>query len=140
MAKRLFRERFVCVLRKGHPCARRRLDLETFVSLPHALVSPHGQAGAVVDIALARLGKRRRIAVEVPHFLAAPHIVRQTDTVLTLTERVARTFAPSLDLVLIKPPLELPSFSMSMLWHERRRADPAHSWLRACVAEVAKGI
>ncbi|WP_394832792.1 LysR family transcriptional regulator [Pendulispora rubella] len=140
LAKSLFRERFVCVLRKGHPCARRRLDLDTFVSLPHALVSPSGEAGAVVDIALARLGKRRRIAIEVPHFLAAPHMVQQTDTILTLTERVARTFAPSLDLVLVKPPLELPSFSMSMLWHERRRADPAHTWLRSCVAEVSKGI
>jgi len=140
LKKRLFRERFVCVMRKGHPCARRRLDLDTFVSLPHALVSPRGQAGAVVDIALARLGKRRRVAIELPHFLTAPHIVQQTDTVLTLAERVARTFAPSLDLVLVKPPLELPSFSISMLWHERRRADPAHTWLRTRISELAKEI
>ncbi|WP_394826265.1 LysR family transcriptional regulator [Pendulispora albinea] len=136
----LFRERFVCVMRKGHPSARRRLDLDTFASLPHALISPRGDRGSIVDTALQKVGRRRRVAIEIPHFLVAPYVVQETDVVLTLAERVAKTFVPSLNLVMVKPPLELPGFTMTMLWHEHKRMDLAHAWLRARIIEVSKGI
>lgn len=78
--QRIVSERFVCVVREGHPLGKRRLTLDEFVALPHALVSPRGDSGAVVDAALAKLGRRRRVALEVPHFLVAPHVVRETDS------------------------------------------------------------
>jgi len=141
MMQRLFRERFVCVMREGHPSARRgRLGLDAFVALPHALISPSGNAGSTVDTALHKLGKRRRVALEIPHFLVAPHVVAETDVVLTLAERVAKSLAPHLNLVMVKPPLDLPGFTMTMLWHERKHTDLAHSWLRARIAEVAKTL
>ncbi|HHL0955682.1 TPA: NAD(P)H-dependent oxidoreductase [Serratia marcescens] len=30
----------------------------------------------------------------------------------------------------LKPPLAVPGFEMTMLWHERTHRDPAHRWLR----------
>jgi DNA-binding transcriptional LysR family regulator len=33
-------------------------------------------------------------------------------------------------------PLAMPQFTISMLWHPRQDADPAHRWLRGCVREV----
>jgi hypothetical protein len=43
---------------------------------------------------------------------------------------------------LLSPPpeLDLPSFDISLLWHQRNRADPAHEWFRRVIAGVAKGI
>jgi DNA-binding transcriptional LysR family regulator len=67
-------------------------------------------------------------------------VVRETDLVLTLAERVARSLAPLLGLRQLAPPLELEGFTMSMVWHERRQMDPAHAWLRATIASVAKGL
>jgi DNA-binding transcriptional LysR family regulator len=135
---RVVKDRFVCVVREGHPVVKKRLSLDQFVSLSHALVAPRGGTGSVVDTALAALGKKRRVAVEVPHFLVAPHVVRETDVVLTLAERVALALAPLLGLRQLAPPLELSGFSMSMAWHDRQHIDPAHTWLRATVAHVAK--
>ena len=138
--QRLVSERFVCIVREDHPTVKKRLSLDEFVSLPHALVAPRGESGSVVDTALARLGKKRRVAVEVPHFLVAPHVVRETDVVLTVAARVASCLGPLLGLRQLAPPLELDGFSMSMVWHERQHADPAHSWLRGLVAAVAKTV
>lgn len=136
----LVSDSFVCVVREGHPVVKRRLSLDDFVALPHALVAPRGEGGSVVDSALARIGKKRRVAVEIPHFLVAPHVVRETDLVLTLAARIAISLAPLLGLRQLAPPLELPGFTMSMVWHERQHVDPAHVWLRDLIATVAKDL
>ncbi len=141
--QRLLDDRFVCVVRDGHPLvgAKKRLSLDDFVSLPHALITPRGRsARGAVDDALERLGKKRRVALEIPHFLVAPHVVRETDVVLTLAERVARLLSPMLGLRQLPPPLKVPRFSMAMIWHERSHADPALAWFRRLISAVAKEV
>lgn len=139
--QRVFTDQFVCVVREDHPIVKKRLTLDDFLALPHALVTPRGDTGrGVVDAVLARHGKKRRVAVEIPHFLVAPHVVRETDVVLTLATRVARTLAPLLGLRQLAPPLELEGFAMSMFWHERNHVDPAHTWLRRVITSVAKTL
>jgi DNA-binding transcriptional LysR family regulator len=135
--QKLFDETFVCVLRKGHPAARRGLDLQTFVELPHVLIAPSGRLGGIVDEALAQRSLTRRIALTVPHFLVAPLVIASSDLLLTLAERVARTFAKMAPLEIRQPPLAVRGFAMYQSWHERRRGDPAHAWLRNLVAEVS---
>ncbi|MDB4935268.1 MAG: Transcriptional regulator [Labilithrix sp.] len=137
-SQRLVSDGFVCVVREGHPVVKKRLSLDDFIALPHALVAPRGTTGSVVDSALQAIGKKRRVAVEVPHFLVAPHVVRETDVVLTLAKRVALVLGPLLGLRQLAPPLELPGFTMTLLWHERQHADPAHAWLRSLMTSVAK--
>ncbi len=134
----LLEDHFECVLRAGHPAAD-RLDLDAFLAWPHVLVAPRGQTGGVVDTALAARGLTRRVAVLLPHFLVAPHIVAASDAIVTLASRVARRVAAPLGLVLRPPPLELPGFAMAMVWHERTHRDPAARWVRARVAEIAAG-
>ncbi len=140
--QKLMAERFVCVVRQDHPSIGKRLTLSQLVALPHALISPGGSTGGIVDAALAKLGKRRRIAVEVPHFLVAPFLVEKTDVILTLAERVASALAPAVRLRVLRPPpeLALPGFDVSLVWHERHQADPAHAWFRNIVATVAKEL
>ncbi len=139
--QRVFTDQFVCVVREDHPIVKKRLTLDDFLALPHALVTPRGDTGrGVVDAVLARQGKKRRVAVEIPHFLVAPHIVRETDVVLTLATRVARALAPLLGLRQLAPPIELEGFALSMFWHERNHVDPAHTWLRRVITSVAKTL
>lgn len=135
--QKLFDETFVCLVRKGHRAAR-KLDLSTFVALPHALIAPRGRAGGFVDDALAQKGLTRRIALTVPHFLVAPLVVASSDLILTVPERVARTFVGMAPLQILEPPLPLRGFSTYQVWHERRRTDPAHAWLRSLIAEVCR--
>jgi DNA-binding transcriptional LysR family regulator len=140
--QKVISERFVCVVREDHPAVGKRLTLETFLDLPHALVTPRGDLRGIVDTALAKLGRRRRIAIDVPHFLVAPFFVERTDLVLTVAERVARALSSSIRLKILPPPseLNLPGFDIALYWHERHRADPAHVWLRSLIASVAKTL
>ncbi len=134
----LFDEHFVCVMREGHSLAGRKLTLDRFAALPHVLVAPQGKPGSIVDTELAKSGRRRRIAVTVPHFLAALHIVRESDVILTVGERLARH--DPVGLRLYQPPLALPHFSVAAFWHDRNHMDSAHGWFRTLVAETARTI
>lgn len=134
----LFTDDFVCMVRRGHPHVRRRLTLRQFVRLPHVLISTTGTGSGAVDDQLAAQGLRRRIALRIRYFLAAPVVVAGSDLVLTAPRRVGEAFARHFDLELYEPPLALPSFTVEQLWHERFDADPAHAWLRERVRAAAE--
>jgi len=135
--KRLFAESFTCVVRDRHPAAAQRLTLARYCALPHILVAPRGTPGSFVDNALAAVGRTRRVAVAVPHFLVVPHVVAATDLVATLATRVVDALAPLVGLQRLAPPLELARFTIALIWHERAHHDPAQRWLRDQITAVA---
>ena len=139
-AARLFEERFVCVVRVPHPVVRQHLSLKQFTTLSHVLVSARGAGPGVVDEALVQHGLQRRVALWVPHFLVIPIVVAQSDLIATLSERVARFFAPFLSLRVLTPPVQLSSYPVVQVWHERVQQDPAHHWLRELLLSISKQV
>src|SRR5262249_41269772 len=132
------------------------LSAEVFAALPHLLVAPRNTGPGVVDRLLGERGLSRKIALQVPHFLVAPLVVAESDLVVTLPERVARRveprlpvcwgvaaggaglFEPLLRIGGVAPPLPMPSFEVSQIWHERTAKSPPHRWLREKIAAVAR--
>lgn len=138
--KVLFEESFTCIVRAGHPLAAGRLTLPRYCAASHVLVAPRGTPGSFVDDALAAVGRTRRVALAVPHFLVVPHLIASSDLVATLAARVAATFTDALDLVQMAPPLALPRFQIALAWHERDHDDPPHRWLREQLLAVAAEV
>jgi DNA-binding transcriptional LysR family regulator len=137
--RKLYEERFVCMARKGHPRVRKGLDLATWASLSHILVAPRGNPGGVVDEVLAKHGMARRVALAVPHFLVAPHVVASSDLVLTIGARVAAAFAEMLPVKIFEPPVPIPGFEVHLTWHARNHHDPAQQWLRGLIVGHCRG-
>lgn len=134
--RRLYNEDLVCVVRRGHPLLSSRLTLSRFAAQSHVVLSITGQGNAMIDTALARHGKRRRVAVRLPHFLVAPMIVAASDLVLSLPRRLAVHVAKSVPIELVELPMKLDTFSLSMIWHERTHGDPAQAWLRGQIVDA----
>lgn len=134
----LFKLDLVSVIRRDHPQVEDRLDLDVFCELSHVLVSHRGDEKGVVDYTLRRLGRSRHVAVVVPHFMVAPHLVATTDMVVTTARSVAESFAEFLPIRLLEPPLELKRGTVSMVWHPRSHGEEAHQWLRRCIREIAE--
>lgn len=133
----LWHEEFVCVLRKHSAASRGPLDRKRYLALPHLLVAPGGAPGSHVDDLLALRGERRRVAIRVPHFLVAPHIVATTDLVWTAPQGIAREFVDHLPIVLRDVPFKIEGFTITMRWHARFDRDPGLAWLRGRLREVA---
>jgi len=82
----------------------------------------------------------RRTAVVVPHFTTVPFIVSASDFIATAPERIARMFIKQLKLQSLRAPIEIPPLRLTLLWHERFHADPAHRWMRELIARTAGKI
>lgn len=135
----LFEESFVCVTRRDHPALKKgKLSLESFCQLSHALITTSGSGLSPVDEMLRQRGLSRRVALRIPHFLAAPLVVAQTELVLTLPARVAEIMAARFPLQISPPPLPLRSFGISQVWHGRAHHDPVQIWLRQMLLETAR--
>lgn len=127
----LFDERFVCILRKDHPAAE-HLDLTTFLSLSHLLVSPENERFGIVDAALAKKGLKRRLALTLPNMYAAPALIASSDMVATIMEGVVAASGQAEKLSVLTPPLELASVQFTLSWHRRNDTHPAQAWFRSC--------
>jgi len=137
----LFRERLVAVARKGHPAFKSgRVSLKEFLAYPHLAVRPSANAQSRVDVALAKIGKRRRVALTAPHFMVAPYLIPNTDMIGCVAERLARKLAPELDLVMAEPPVSLPAHNACIAWHRRFDQDRGHMWLREIVIAEGKRL
>jgi DNA-binding transcriptional LysR family regulator len=128
-------EPFVVLLRKDHPILRkgkkRALSLEAYLLLGHILVAPRGMPGSLVDSALDKLGKSRRVVARLQHFTSAPALVAQSDLAVTCPASVMKIMSPWFPITSVAPPVELPVDHASCVWHPRAQDDPGHRWLRA---------
>lgn len=135
----LFDDRYMCLLRADHVMARRGLSMDHFLTLDHVAVAIADVGPTPVDDALAGRGLARRVRVRVPSFLAAMDMVSRSDLVMTLPETLART-ADAKRFAVLPPPLDLPGFTMSLLWHKRYQDAPSHIWLREAIVKAAASL
>ncbi|MCU0695023.1 MAG: LysR family transcriptional regulator [Myxococcaceae bacterium] len=132
----LFTDTNVCVVRAGHPFVKHP-TAKAWATLRHVVASPRGALRDFVDEALEERGLTRTVVARVPHFTAALSLVAQSDCVTLVPARLARAWATNTDVVVVKPPLALPGFSMAWFASEVLRADPANAWLRRELKAVA---
>lgn len=131
-------ERFIGIARRGHPGLKAKpLTPKAFAALPHLQISHRGDPKGLADEPLFQLGGlKRRIVMTVPHILAAPLIVANTDLVTLIAERIARRYATELKLTLFEPPISMPEFTIDVLTSASRSGDPALRWLRDQIVHV----
>ena len=133
-AQALFRDRFVGVVRMGHPLSQDEITPARYASGKHILFSRRGLDAGPIDEVLQALGLKREIVVVVGGFSAALALARTSDLIASVPERhtgVLRAGMHSFPL-----PIAAPEVTISLLWHPRMDADPAHRWLRTCVRDA----
>lgn len=134
----LYHDRYVCVVRGGHPVLDRTFDVDAFVSLRHIHISSRPRGAGHADMALERLGRRRVIALRAQHYLMAPGIVASTDLALTIPLGFARTLVESHGVRIIELPFEVPPLESHLYWHRSREEDPSNRWLRETILALVE--
>jgi len=130
----LYHDRFVACVRPGHPITQSALTAEKYAGARHVSVSRRGVEGGPIDDILADLGLIREVTTLVGGFSAALSLARASELVATVPERHTGNLREGLET--LELPFASPQITVSMFWHPRLDADPAHKWLRACVREV----
>lgn len=136
----LLRERFLSIVRHGHPVTQQKLTLRRFCALQHVVVYPlGGDADSLVSRVLTQRGLERRIAIRVPYFESARRIVAETDYIATIPHSLANPPASRRrsSLVCLEPPMAVPGFVLQAVWHRRHDDDPLQRWLRELLQSMS---
>jgi DNA-binding transcriptional LysR family regulator len=136
-AQALLRDRFVGVVRVGHALSRGEITPARYAAGRHILVSRRGLDKGPIDDALQPLGLEREIATIVGGFSTALALARQSDLIASVPERHTGNLRAGMHSFPL--PVAMPEITVSLLWHPRQDADPAHRWLRKCIWDVCAG-
>ena len=131
---KLLEDRYVVLLREGHPFTRKRRTgaalLEALRDLEFVAVRSHADTLRIVQ--QMRLEERLRLVTE--HFLVLPAIVRETDLAAIMPRNIARAFGGGY--AVVEPAFPQREFVVSLHWSRRFDADPGNRWLRGVIEEL----
>lgn len=130
----LFRDRFIGVVRAGHPLSEGRVTASRYTRGQHVSVSRRGLEQGPIAGAMAPLGLRREVVTIVTGFATAIALARSSDLIASVPERHTSGLRGGMHS--FRLPFATPEITVSLLWHPRLDADPAHRWLRRCVRDA----
>jgi DNA-binding transcriptional LysR family regulator len=132
----LLKDRYVVLLREGHPFGRKRRTgaalLEALRELEFVAVRSHADTLRIVQ--QLQLEDRLRLVTE--HFMVLPSIVKATDLAAVMPRNIARGFEGGY--AIVEPAFPARDFEVALHWSRRFEADPGNRWLRAVIEELFK--
>lgn len=134
----LFRDRFIGVVRLGHPLSQEEVTPERYALGRHIYVSRLGLDHGPIDESLKALRLERKVVTIVGGFSTALALARASDMIASVPERHTGFLRAGMHAFPL--PVPTPEITISLLWHPRLDADPAHRWLRGLVREVCAAL
>ena len=134
--RRLFRQPYVLMFRRQHALASvlaqdGAVSLEKLILQQHLIVASSESPYDRINQLLESAGVRSQFRV--PHFTAVPYIVKNSDLVVTVPEKLAQSAAEPFALMHAPSPLKLPLLQTNMFWHRRFNKDATSIWLRGVI-------
>jgi DNA-binding transcriptional LysR family regulator len=134
--RRLFKQRYVCLMRRGHRLDKKRITLAEYAGAEHLVVVSAGTGHGKVDDLLQRSGIERSVQLTVPHYVSVGHILQGSDLVTTVPEKLADRLLEPFGLTKVAHPAKLPDVAINAFWHAKYHRSPANRWLRGVVFEL----
>jgi DNA-binding transcriptional LysR family regulator len=126
----LYTDRDALAVRRGHPIGAKLKRREVFLRARHVAVIIRGQNADLIDDWLRAKRLERRIALVVPGYIEALHIVARTDLVAFVPHRLIAALTKPLSLMAVAPPLDPGIDEQFMFYPTRAQFDPGSIWLR----------
>ena len=137
-AQALLRDRFIGVVRMGHPLSQGEVTPSRYAAGRHVYVSRQGVDKGPIDEALRAVGLERKIVTIVGGFSTSLALARASDLIASVPERHTGNLREGMHSFPL--PVSTPEITISLLWHPRLDADPAHRWLRGHVRHVCAAL
>ena len=138
--QRLFTDRDACAVRRGSRITNRISRQADFLKMKHVAVVGREFAEDPVDTWLHDEGYQRNVALTVPHYLQALHVVAQSDLIAVIPERLVHAYSAILGLDVLPVPLDVGTFDEYLLHPATKHSDPGCVWLRGVLQHVAKSL
>jgi DNA-binding transcriptional LysR family regulator len=133
--QKVFDDQLMLLVRDGHPSIKANITLDDLRKAE--FVAPHRRRG--IEHLPSALREFYKLdlpeAVRVNELLEIPTVVANTDLVGIFPSSMGPLIRKPLGLKTMALPIDLPEVPIYMVWHETRRHDAAHRWLRGVVVQ-----
>src|SRR5258707_4151435 len=136
----LYTDRDALAVRRRHPVGAKLGRRDVFLNARHVAVVIRGQTLDLIDEWLRSKGLERRIALVVPGYIEALHIVARTDLVAFVPGRLIVPLTKPFSLMAVSPPLDPGIDGQFMFYPTRAQFDPGSIWLRNLMMETGRGL
>jgi DNA-binding transcriptional LysR family regulator len=136
----LYTDRDALAVRRGHPAGSKLGKRDVFLTARHVAVVIRGQNEDLIDGWLRSKNIERPIALTVPGYIEALHVVARTDLVAFVPGRLIAALAKRLSLVAVTPPLDPGIDEQFMFYPTRAQFDPGSIWLRKLMLQTGREL
>jgi DNA-binding transcriptional LysR family regulator len=136
----LYEDSDALAVRKDHAIGKRLKDADTFFRARHIAVVERGQTEDMIDTWLRAKNLSRQVALTVPGYIQALHVVSQTDLVAFVPRRLIAALSSPLSLLPVEPPIDPGIDKQFMFYPTRAQVDAGSIWLRNLVLETGRGM
>ena len=136
--QRLFKHRYVCIVRCDHPSIGAKMSMRQYLAAQHAVVWPEGREH-LVERFMQTKQLQRKVVVELSHFMSLQSIIASSDLVATVPDDLAEFFVRQGGIRTVEPPVKAPEVEVHQFWHKRLHKDAANLWLRGLVHDTLRG-
>ena len=130
--QRLFKHRYVCIIRRDHPVIGASMTARQYMEASHAVVWPEGREHLIESHLEVRKIKRK-VVLELSHFMSLLAIIASSDLVATVPQDLADFFETHGNIRALELPIKSPEVEVHQSWHQRLHKDAANMWLRATI-------
>jgi DNA-binding transcriptional LysR family regulator len=135
----LLRDSFCCLAWQGNRRVGSTLTQAAYLELGHVVtVLGGGRVPTLDQIAVDRLGLKRRVEVRVPAFSFLARCLVGSERIATMQSRLAVLLAQEAPLRVLPCPIAIDPIITAVQWHRYQERDPAIQWVRQALhAEAA---
>jgi DNA-binding transcriptional LysR family regulator len=135
----LYEERFVCIMRRGHPLSTTLLTRDRYWSADHASYRPDASGiRTAEDELMAAEGGSQREVVRVPNFWLLAKFVETSDCIALMQRRLAVMLQEKNDIIIVDPPFANNRMLFYLFWDAAHENDPEHRWFRDLITREAR--
>ena len=132
----LFKQKYICLMRKKHPLAQTpSISVSALFASEHVRVLATGTGHGKVDLAMDKQKYPRKVRLTVPHYVALGDVLQNANLIAVVPERFGQRIVKPFDLVMRDLPIKVEDSAIQQCWHGRLHRDPGHQWLRQLMRE-----
>jgi DNA-binding transcriptional LysR family regulator len=138
--KELFRDTYVCCVWSGNRRVGKTLSLDDYFSMPHISSNHDNNLYSPEDWIRHQTGTARRVDIVLRMYSLIPSCLVGTERIATVHHRMAKVFAKTFDIRILKPPIPSPVLTEALQWNSYRSHDPGIQWMKECLLRAAQQL
>lgn len=135
----LYHDKYVIMMAKGNPLAKRGLSPKEFPKVEQVAVREELEVSTRVDRELLACGTARNVVMNVTQYQVLPKVLKATSLIALVPRSVVPEFNPS-EIMFQEIPFKIPEVEIMAVVHRTRRRNTAIRWLQNALQEACSDL